>query len=71
MNKIKKCLLLIVVMIIIVTSLCRNIVYADATVRIKMDTVRYDSNGNQVEIYAIGNGIDQKLFQLLYLYINF
>ena len=65
MNKIKKYILLVTIMVITIISLYGNFAYADSTVKIKMDSVRYDADGNQIEAYVMYNGADQKLFQLL------
>jgi len=62
MNRIKKCIIVILAMVIIMISLLGNYVYADSTIKIKMDNVRYDGEGNQVEAYAISNGTNRYLF---------
>ena len=41
MNKIKKHVLLATIIVITIISLYGNFVYADSTVKIKMDSVRY------------------------------
>ena len=64
-NKTIKLLTSVILILIMIVALVGSTVYATDTLKTKISRNRYNSSGEAVEAYAIHNGDDYPIFQIL------